>query len=136
MERVGNAPLLYTGDEKEFFPGEIQDLILKTLSDALSTFPEKSRRADVIRDILKANEYKAMSKDAENQIKDLFNGYTNMNASLRQKLKALGIDVLEAGKHYKLTYHGDERYSSVISRSASDWREGQNQAHYLIQTCM
>lgn len=134
LEKHGSTPLLLCGKEREFFPGEIQDLILKTLSDSLGSLQERSRRADIIRDVLDANEYNEISKEIENQLKDLFTGYTSMSTSLRQSLKELGLEVSDAGKHYKVTYYGDPRYTSTVAKTASDYREGLNAAHNLIQT--
>lgn len=48
----GKIPVIYLGQEKEFYLGEIQDLLLSTLEDALEDVPEKSRKRDVIIDIL------------------------------------------------------------------------------------
>lgn len=134
LDKLGSTPLLLCGRENDFFPGEIQDLILKTLSDSLGSLQDRSRRADIIRDILDANEYKELSKGIESQLKDLFTGYTSMSTSLRQGLKELGLEVSDAGKHYKVTYHGDPRYTSTVAKTASDYREGLNAAHNLIQT--
>ena len=51
------VPLLYMGEEKDFYQGEIRDLILSVLSDSIHQLQDKSRRQDVVKDIVENNEY-------------------------------------------------------------------------------
>lgn len=63
LDSRDSIPLLFMGDEFEFFPGEIKDLLLATLTDALKGrgIPLKSRRADIARDIIRNNDYQKIS---------------------------------------------------------------------------
>ncbi|MBZ1353479.1 hypothetical protein LPB406_07820 [Streptococcus sp. LPB0406] len=49
-----------------------------------------------------------------------------MNGKLKQELKQLGFTVTEDGKHYKLTYFDDNRYTITMAKTPSDGRAGKN----------
>lgn len=128
MESVETVPILYLGVEDEFYPGEIKDMVLAALDDALRDIKGKSRRADVIRDIFKSNGYRDLSGERQQRVKNLLKGYDGMSKSLRQELINLGFEITEDGKHYKLTYYGDRRYWTTIAKTPSDHRDGKNAA--------
>lgn len=130
----GRIPVIYFGQEREFYLGEIQDLLLSTLEDALDDIPEKSRKRDVITDILASNNYKHISKDRNEQVKNLLKGYNGMSAKIRQGLEELGFLVEEtSNNHCKISYHGDNRYLVVFGNTPSDVRSGKNNAAILAR---
>lgn len=128
LDSGDSRPLLMMGDEDDFYPGEIKDMVLSALEDAISRFPKKSRRADVFNDIIQRNEYKHLGDKKKQKIKDLLKGYDGLKNSLKQELIAFGFEIKEDGKHYKLTYFGDERYSTILAKTPSDHRGGKNDA--------
>ncbi len=130
-----SVPVLYMGDEHEFYPGEIKDLILETLSDATKGIQEGSRRSDVVKDIIESNEYQALSAAKAEEIKRLLKNYDGMSARTRQALKDLGFEITEDGKHYKVTYYGDGRYQSAFSKTPSDFRTGKNCSQEIMNLC-
>lgn len=128
LNAADTQPVLFMGAETDFYPGEIKDLVLSTLTDALSNLPEKSRRADVIADIIHRNDYQKTSEKRAGEIKRLLRDYTGISGKLRQELENLGCVITEDGKHYKITYCGDERYQAVFGKTPSDVRSGKNNA--------
>ena len=48
-------------------------------------------------------------------------------------LEELGFSVVSEGKHYKLTYFQDPRYTIVMAKSCSDARAGNNLASEIIR---
>ena len=62
-------PVLFLGDEEEFFPGEIKEIILSILDEALSSCKEQSRRNDVVEDLLDHNSYGHVCQKHQIQIK-------------------------------------------------------------------
>lgn len=126
LDASGNFPVLFSGDEREAFPGEIKDIVLSTLKDALPNLQEISRRKDVITQIIQANQYQHLCEKKSSELKRLLNSYTGMTKPLRQELENLGFRISEDGKHYKLTYLGNDRYQSVIAKTPSDNRAGKN----------
>jgi ribonuclease BN (tRNA processing enzyme) len=66
----------------------------------------------------------------------MFKEYKTLTTSVRQQLQELGFEITEDGKHYRLTYYGDDRYKTTFSKTASDWREGKNMASTILKSMM
>ena len=130
------APILYFGDEEEFYQGEIRDMVLGTLDEALSATEKATRKADVLEDILENNPYYHLSDERKQRIKALFKGYKNLTGAMRQELQSLGFEITEAGKHYKITYGGDQRYMVTVGKTPSDNRSGSNNAALISKTML
>ena len=131
---LGSTPLVYSGTEDELFAGEIKELILTVLEETIKADPQaKTRRADVIRDILQHNDYKHVIPEKAEQLKKLLKGYKGLTLPLRSALEDFGFKITDDGKHHKLVYRGDPRYHTTMSKLASDHREGQNAASDIIK---
>lgn len=122
------APVLFLGEEEDFYQGEIRDMILATLDEALTATEKATRKADVLEDILDNNPYYHLSEERKQRVKSLFKGYKNLTGAMRQELQSLGFEITEAGKHYKITYRGDQRYMVTVGKTPSDNRSGSNNA--------
>lgn len=132
LDSRDTIPVLFMGDEFEFYPGEVRDLLLATLSEATKGIQPKSRRGDIIRDIIKNNNYQKLSVAKAEEVKRILKNYDGMSARTRQALKDLGFEITEEGKHYKITYYGDGRYQTTYSKTPSDGRTGKNSAQQTI----
>ena len=131
--RASDKAVLYTGSEKEFYEGEVRDLILTVLSDDLKNMAPDTRRAHVVSDLVAYNEFKRTTKAKADEIKRLFNNFDGMNGKLLKDLEKLGFVIEFNGKHYKLKYGGDDRYTITVASSPSDKaRSGKNDAHTII----
>lgn len=124
-------PLLYMGDESEFYEGEIREIILEVLEDYKRNLKPDTRREHVINDILENNDYKQLQAKRREQIKVALKGYKSLNGSLRSKLESLGFVITDDGKHYKWTYFGDHRYVTTAAKTSSDSRAGLNLASII-----
>lgn len=130
-------PILYLGEEDEFFPNEIKIILLDALKDALPKYINGSRRRDVLTDIISKNECPNTINERALEIKKLLKGYTNMSGSMKHKLQELGFTIGEEGKHYKLTYYGDRRYMTTLSKTPSDRQHtGRNSANIIIKNML
>ncbi len=119
------APVLFAGEEDEFFPGEIKEIVLAALKFALkNNTKEKTRRADVLQDLIACNESNGCIEEKRSKIKSLLKAYDGMTKPLRQELTDFGFEITEDGKHYKLVYHGDGRYSTALPKTPSDEAHG------------
>lgn len=136
QQSYGNNPIIYAGNEKEYFPDEIRMLVLASLKDAAENMKEESRRRHIILDILQNNKYNPILEERHQKIKNLLKGYTTMSGAMKQELIDMGFDISDDGKHYKLTYFGDNRYMSVLSKTASDFRSGKNNAAVICRDMM
>ena len=133
LEAVDQEPILYMGDEFEFYPGEIKELILSVLEDTIPNLFRGSRRFDVINDIVQNNNYLRVPKERAAEIKKLLGTYTGLPARLKQDLEAFGFRITGDGKHYKLVYFGDDRYVFTLAKTPSDVRAGKNDAQGIIR---
>lgn len=133
---TSSTPIVYLGDEEEFYQGEIRDMVLGTLDEALSATEKATRKADVLEDILENNPYYHLSDERKQRIKALFKGYKNLTGAMRQELLSLGFEITEAGKHYKITYRGDPRYMVTVGKTPSDNRSGSNNAAMISKTML
>ena len=125
-------PLLVLGEEDELFPGEIKDLVLAVLDDYARNHPN-TRRADVFTDIVGKNGYQRISANNATSLKNSLKGYSTMTGALRQFLEGIGFTLSDGGKHYKLTYYHDPRYTVILAKTGSDHREGMNLAAQIIK---
>jgi hypothetical protein len=87
-------------------------------------------------DVLQNNDYRRVSEERERVVKIMFKEYKTLLPSMRQQLQELGFEITEEGKHYRLTYYGDDRYKTTFSKTGSDWREGKNMASTIIKNMM
>lgn len=131
-----SIPVLYMGDEFEFYPGEIKDLLLSVLTEFKANLAPESRRLDIVEDILINNNYERISEKRMEDIKRLLKNYNGMSAKLKQSLLDFGFEITEDGKHYKLTYYGDGRYSTSVSKTPSDVRTGKNMSLQIIRSML
>ena len=130
------APVIFFGDEEDFYQGEIRDIILSTLDEALTVTEKATRKADVLEDILDNNTYYHLSEERKQRVKALFKGYKSLTGAMRQELMSLGFEITEAGKHYKITYRGDQRYMVTVGKTPSDNRSGSNNAALINKTML
>lgn len=129
-------PIVYQGDEEDFYPDEIKDMILAALDEALANTEAATRRADILEDILKNNLYQHLSEKRKQRVKAVFKGYKNLSSAMKQELLELGMTISEDGKHYKLTYKDDSRYMVTIGKTPSDNRAGNNSAALINKIMM
>ena len=128
-----DVPIIFLGDEEEFYQGEIREMVLDAVDEKLKNTKEKTRRYDVYQDILKKNNYQGLTAERIETIKNLLKDYKTMSGTLRQQLMDLGFVITEEGKHYRLTYYGDGRYKTTFAKTGSDHREGRNNAAIIAK---
>lgn len=133
IDSIQEQPLLYIGTENEFYPGEIKDLILSTLNDGLSNIETKTRRYDVVQDIIQANDYQCISKKRADEAKRLLKNYNGMTPKIRKGLEDIGFKVTHEGDHYKAIYYSDDRYIVVHGATPSDNRAGKNNVSNTVK---
>lgn len=123
---TSGQPLLYRGAERDFFTDEIKDFVLQALQQVFEATPEKTRKKDALRDVLAANDYQELLRNRAETVKRLLSSYDRLTPDTRKALEDMGFEIGEEGKHYKLTYFGDERYVEAIPKTPSDHRSGKN----------
>ena len=131
---TGDAVLM-RGQERDLYPGEIREVVLDVLHRVGEDCRQGSRRAEILRDIVKSNAFADEPRRRAQELKTILQGYSGMNSAVRKKLHDLGIDAdAKVSKHIKVSYYGDPRYAATLASSGSDSRcGGKNLASDLIQ---
>lgn len=114
------------GTEDDLFPDEIMEIILTVLKKSLSTMHAKSRFHDVITSVIDANECNNLIESCDQNLKKAMVGYRSMTPKLQATLEQIGFSINDEGKHLKLTYHDDPRYTYILPKTGSDRRGSLN----------
>lgn len=127
------TPVLYLGEEEDFFTDEIKDVVLSALTEALTNAPTPSRYRDILSDIIEENNYSRILENRKTELKNALKSYQRMTSTIKQKLSELGIEIIsEDGKHYKLGYYNDSRYIETLSKTPSNDRGIKNTISQII----
>lgn len=129
--RAGTASggVLRLGRERDFYPNEVLGILLDAIEDAESRVPQDSRRQHVLKSIVEANPLQENPFDRRReQLKTMLRGMRTVDAKMRRDLEDMGFSISEDGKHYKLVFQGDDRYTYTLPKSGSDHRGGMNAA--------
>lgn len=117
-----------TAPEQDLFPGEILGIVRDALSDAATRVPEDSRRQHVLQGIVSANPATGEAEAMRTRLKTLLRDFRSMDHKLKSALQDLGFGIADDGKHTKLVFQGDDRYTFAVPKSGSDYRGGLNLA--------
>ena len=129
--RAGTASggLLRLWRERDLYPNEVLGILLDAIEDAATRVQHDSRRQHVLRSILEANRLEENPLEGRReQLKRLLRGTSTIDGKLRRELEDMGFSISEDGKHFKLVFQGDDRYTFTLPKSGSDWRGGLNAA--------
>lgn len=91
LDGMEEVPVLHLGDEEELYEGEIREIILDILYSSLKRQTAKSRRNDVIKDIIENNNFQKIAEGRREKIKKILKGYSNMPHTMRQELQDFGF---------------------------------------------
>ena len=104
--------------------------MLDALADARKYVPPDSRRHHVLQSIVGANPLPhRMANAHRDALKNLLRGTSTLDARIRRALESMGFRISSGGKHYKLVYQEDDRYTYPLPKSGSDHRGGLNAAN-------
>ena len=71
LDSMTDVPVLIAGDEDDFYPGEAKDFVLSAVKKELSATEVRTRRYDVLSDILNVNNYEAIGEQRAEEAKRL-----------------------------------------------------------------
>jgi hypothetical protein len=125
---MGSGFVLRSGREQDLYDGELAEIVRDALEDGVQRVPNDSRRKHILSAIVDANALTSEARSRREQLKALLRDYRNMDAKTKKGLIEMGFEVTEEGKHYKLTFQGDDRYTFTLPKSGSDYRGGLNAA--------
>jgi hypothetical protein len=115
-----------TGPERDMYDGELREIVRDALQDAVTHVQADSRREHVLKAILQVTPKWEATKTMRETLKDILRGYKTMGSATRKGLENMGFTIEEQGKHYKLIFHDDDRYTFSLAKSGSDHRGGLN----------
>lgn len=128
-----SIPFLFMGNEHDFYPGEIKDLVLSSVKNELDRTEPATRRYDVLNDVMRANDYQGTSKKRAAEAKRLLSNYSGMTQKLRRGLEDIGY-VLDTADHQKAKYYGDDRYTVIYASTPGDKEHaGKNNASITVK---
>ncbi len=128
-------PILFIGDEREFYPGEAKGLLLSILKKELdSEAYSDTRKGHILRDVYESNHTPGEPiRRRQEKLKQLLRTYDGMTKVLKQDLQDMGFTITDDGKHYKLVYYNDQRYVFTLACTPSETkRGGKNAATEII----
>lgn len=129
--RAGSASgdLLVLGKERDLYSNEVLGIVLEAIKDALPRVLQDSRRQHVLMSILETNKLDSNPLEGHReQLKTLLRGMNTIDGRIRRGLEDMGFSVSEEGKHFKIVFQGDDRYTFTLPKSGSDRRGGLNAA--------
>ena len=123
---VQGGVTIKVGDEDDYFPNEIAEIVLDAIKDYSSRVKGGSRRQHILFSILENNTPDRVSNELAKTIKEALRGYREMNQKVRSALENCGFEIDADSRHWKITYQGDDRYTYILPKSGSDNRGGLN----------
>ncbi len=114
--------------EQDLYPGELLGIVRDALADSVGRVPSDSRRMHVLQSIVTANPRTGEAEALRNRLKTLLRDFRSLDGRVRSALQAMGFAISEDGKHYKIVFQGDDRYTFTMPKSGSDHRGGLNLA--------
>jgi len=112
--------------EKDLYAYEKKDLLLTFLKKSVASIHPNSRQSHILQDILASNQTRGQRQSIEYTLRSVLPGYRRMNAKTRRVLNKLGFTISQDGRHYKVVFRGDPRYSFSLPKTGSDSRGGAN----------
>lgn len=133
LDSMTDVPIIIAGDEDDFYQGEAKDFVLSAVKKELDSIEARSRRHDVLKDILATNDYQAEGEKRAAEAKRLLSNYCGMTPKLKKGLEDIGF-VFDPSDHQKVKYYGDDRYTIIYASTPSDkGRSGKNNARTTIK---
>ena len=129
-----SGDFLTSGNEPEYYPGEIQDAVLYALSLSTCQLEEDGRRWHIIQDLLASVQPSGTADAIAEKIKACFASSGDLTTAARRTLEEFDFEITDDGRHYKALWQGDGRYSFTISRTSSDHRAGRNLSSQIART--
>jgi len=124
----GTGLNLRIGAEQDLYDEETYQIVLDSIAEAAERSQIDGRRQHVLKSILNANNLTDRPRGYREKLKEILRSYRTMDSGTRRSLETMGFSICDDGKHYKLVFRGDERYTFILAKSGSDYRGGLNAA--------
>jgi hypothetical protein len=121
-----NSPILIRGSETPLYQGEIQDIVVQALTMVRNQLFEGGRCQHVIDDLLEKNSVSETRRKLEEELRSTLSKSDGIGRREKRELEALGFELFDDGKHNKLVFANDTRYTFVSAKTVSDHRGTKN----------
>ena len=125
-ERISPDALLSRGKERDLFGGEHRDILIAALQEAHRRVQPGGRVASVLHSLIEANRPVGEGQRIENCIRDTLQNCHDLGKRERRQLEEVGFTITDDGKHLKLVFRGDDRYTFPMAKTGSDHRGMKN----------
>lgn len=133
LEAIDNIPVLILGEEHDLYPFEQQAMLIEVLEKELRSTGDNSRKAHILSSLIRANICDNTVEERRRRLKTTLHGYSRMMPAISKELQEIGFSLSDDGKHIKMVFGEDARYTGTLSKTGSDHRAGDNTAHDLIR---
>ena len=117
---------LDTGGEQSYFDGEVTETLRDALIRASENEQDGGRRQHLIQSIVSLMPVSDSMKHRRDVLKNALGQYKSMTRDARKALEDLGFAITDDGKHIKLVYMQDGRYTFILPKTGGDGRGGMN----------
>lgn len=130
--RGGTTDVQLICGEEEFYPGEVEDIVLDAIRHFLSSSCDpnltKRRSHHVLSSILELNSPTGTRERLEETFTNTLSGSQKSTRDDRRLMTSLGFEEVgvDQGTHLKFRYRGDPRYTFTLASSPSDVRAWKN----------
>lgn len=124
---------LQTAPEQDLYAGELLGVVRDALVDAATRVTADSRREHILDSIVRANQPTGEAEAMRERLKALLRDFRSLDPKVRNGLQQMGFDISEDGKHTKIVFQGDDRYTFTMPKSGSDYRGGLNLAGDIVR---
>lgn len=134
LAAIENIPVLILGEERDLYPFEQQSMLIEILEKEIRMTSGNSRKAHILLSLITANKCDNTVEEKRKRLKASLHGYTKMTPAISKELEDIGFSLSDDGKHIKVVFGADARYTGTLSKTGSDHRAGNNAAHDLIRS--
>ncbi len=125
-DRISPDGLLSPGRERDLFGGEQRDIVIAALQEAMRRVQPDGRTAEVLQSLIEANPAIGEGQRIEDCIREALQNCQNLGKQQRRQLEEVGFAITDDGKHLKLVFRGDDRYTFAMAKTGSDHRGMKN----------
>lgn len=132
IEQRNEGGVVFKNTEKEFYPGEIKDVILELLEEKQRGYGDNQRKRrsyHIIKDFLGNNSISEYREEFKQRVRVLFE--KGINERTLSEFSQAGFEI-KGNDHQKAYFHNDGRYMVTIASTPSERRGIANTAHDAI----
>lgn len=132
-----SQPILFLGQEDDFYADEQKDVVLDILQKELQNLQGakcNSRRRDILVSLLESNQPGGLRREKLQLLQEAMGNYSGMDSSTKSKLEEVGF-AIKNRNHYALLFFDDPRYNYTCAKTPSDQRTGMNNVKKIEKMC-